>query len=325
MAHEISTTTNGKAEAMFAYRPAWHGLGTVVQQDVRPMEALKLAGLNWAVRKESLYRTNLDSIPDRVAICRTDNGSYLGTVGKGFMPVQNIEQAAFIDSLCGEGQAVVESCGALRGGRRTFWSIKLANALTIGTSDTVERYLIVANGNDGSLSFKAFWSPIRVVCTNTLNAAMRRSKSGVSLRHTGSIMNRIAAAKHVLGLANEYYSEIGEQFNRLAKVSLDDKGFKAYLDELIPLPKDGTPADSVAAVRDQLTRNWQSGRGVEVTSPSMWRAYNAITEFVSHQRTARGKSELIRAENRFDAVLLGAGRALQQQAFEVATRMSGLN
>jgi phage/plasmid-like protein (TIGR03299 family) len=316
MAHEISINANSQTEAMFAYRPAWHGIGTVVQQDVRPMEALKIASLNWAVRKEALYRTNLDEIPDRAAVCRTDNGNYLGTVGKRFMPVQNIEQASFIEAICGEGNAVVESCGALRGGRRTFWAIKQPNALTVGNEDLVERFLIVANGNDGSLSFKAFWSPVRVVCQNTLNAA---------LRHTGSIMNRITEARHVLGLANEYYAEIGEQFNRLSKVSLDDKGFSSYLNELLPLSQGGTPADAIAVVRDQLTNNWRSGRGVEVTSPSMWRAYNAVTEFVSHQRASRGKSELVRSENRFDAVLLGAGRALQQRAFDVATRMSGMN
>lgn len=325
MAHEISVNQDGKAEAMYAYTPAWNGLGVVVEGDVGPMDALKLAGLHWSVRKETLYRTNFDEIPDRVAICRSDDGRYLGTVGQGFHPIQNVEQAAFVEEICGVGNAVVDSCGALRGGRRTFWTIKLPNALTISEQDTVQRYLIVANAHDGTLSFRAFWSPIRVVCTNTLNAALRRSQSGVSLRHTASILSRVSEAKKVLGLANEYYGELSETFTALSRVSLDDKGFSTYLNEVLPVPPDANDDSAVHEARRIVSLNWQQGRGVEFTSKSMWRAYNSVTEFTSHQRQLRGKLASVKAENRFNTVMLGASKMLQQIAFDTALQIAGLN
>lgn len=326
MAHEIHTNEDGKAEAMFAYKAAWHGLGTVVNRDVSPMEALKISRLNWAVRKEPLYRTNLEQLPDRVAICRGDNGLYLGVVGKDYQPVQNLEQAAFIEELCGEGNAVVDACGALRNGRRIFWTVKLANALSIGKNkDSVSQYLILANGHDGSLAFRAFWSPVRVVCSNTLNAALRGVRSGLSLRHTGNISRRVSEAREVLGLAGEYYYELGERFDALAEVALDDAGFSKFLDRVTPIPHGADLDSAIHAMRNRITANWQTGRGADLAGQSMWRAYNAITEYVSHQRPVRGKNPVTQAEHRFDAIFLGAGRTLQQKAFEAALQLSGLN
>ena len=323
MAHELSVNQSGQVEAAFAHRKAWHGLGTVVPALMSPKDALQQAHLDWLVEKQGLYLGNLNLIPDRVAVVRKDNGKYLGVVGKDFQPIQNHEQASFIEALCGEG-GVIECVGALREGRRTFWTVKVPGNLIVKSGDEIERYLIVANGNDGSLAFRAFWSPVRVVCANTLNAAIRGMKDGITLRHTSNIKSRISEAKTVLGISNEYYQSLCEKFRKLASASLDDSGFRQYLESLVPI---STPELSPAIRRFQelATQNWRQGAGSDLAGKTFWNAYNSVTEFVSHQRPARGKSVLKNTERRFESIHFGAGRTLQQRAFQMALDMAGAN
>lgn len=320
MSHEISVV-NGRAEAMFAYQPAWHGLGTVVDRNVRPSEALELAHLNWEVRKEALYRSNIEKIPDHVAICRTDNGQYLGTVGSGYVPVQNSLQAAYLDALCAEG-VHVECAGALRGGRKTFWTVRVPKNIVVSEGDEIERYLILANSHDGSLSFRAFWSPIRVVCMNTLNAALRGQKTGVCLRHTPNIRSRMNQVRKVLGIAGEYYDALGQQLRKLQAASLDDQGFLKFTDTILPLPLGEKPSAALIKVREQIQLNWLAGRGSTLAGRTVYNAYNSVTEFTSHQSSLRGRNK---QDRRFESIYLGAARNLQQAAFDAAVQMVGSN
>lgn len=321
MAHELSIQ-NGKVEAMFAqHTKPWHKLGTMVDGAQTPLKALKLASMNWEVSKAPIHLGKIE-IQDKAAIVRNDNGLYLGTVGCDYQPIQNKEQAQFIEALCGEGGAVVECCGALREGRRQFWTVKVPGELVIGKADSIERYLIVANGHDGSLAFRAFWSPIRVVCQNTLNIALKGAKDGVTIYHTKKATDRVKVARSVLGVASQYYETIGETFSKMLSKSLDNAEFKLYADEVLSLkdvPSSEIPEQTLK-VRSQLIQNFNEGIGVDLAGKTVWGAYNAVTEYVSHQRQPRGKSLSTseRQEKSFENIFFGTGKDLNQRAFDKA-------
>lgn len=318
MAHEISINEAGKAEAAFAYTPAWHGLGALVDSLMTVDEALDAANLRWTVDKAPLYFADHTEVPDRVAVQRGDNGMYLGTVGKDWVPVQNEEQARFIEALTGEGASVVECVGAIREGRRTFWTIKVPGEIVLPGNDSIDKYLIVANGHDGSLAFRAFWSPIRVVCNNTVNAALSKSNDGgVSLFHRSKVIDHLDAARALLGLANKYYTDLGKRFERLLDRAFTDAEFRIYVDEVVPKSpgKEGYTALQAEA-RDSIARNYESGVGHELAGKTAWGAYNSVTEYVCHQR------EYTSASRRFENILLGGTKAVQQKAFDVALAMS---
>jgi len=63
MAHQITERADGTAEAAFAFNPAWHGLGTVVDKAPNSTEMLKLAQLDWSVLKVGAYAAGS---PDRL-------------------------------------------------------------------------------------------------------------------------------------------------------------------------------------------------------------------------------------------------------------------
>jgi len=322
MAHELSIQKNGTVEAMFANHVApWHGLGAMVDGAKSPLKALEIAHMNWTVTKAPLHVGKFE-VQDKAAIIRTDNGDYLGTVGTDYQPIQNKEQAEFVEALCGEGNAVVECCGALRQGRRQFWTVKVPGELIIGNADKIENYMIVANGHDGSLAFRAFWSPIRVVCQNTLNIALKGAKEGVTIYHTKNAGDRVNDARRVLGIANEYYARMGETFTQMLEKEMSNAEFKLYADDVLQLkdiPSSEIP-EQTRKVRTQLIQNFNEGVGVDLAGNSVWGAYNAVTEFVSHQRQTRGKSLSTseRQEKSFENIFFGTGKDLNQRAFDKA-------
>jgi len=325
MAHELSIRKDGKVEAMFAGTKPWHGLGTMVQELQQPQEALKLAGLDWKVEPRPLFLADGSQVPDKVAMTRTDTNGYLGTVGTSFKPVQNEEQANFIEALLGTGEATVECVGALRGGRRTFWTCKLPQNLKVTDGDEVERYLILCNGHDGSLAFRAFWSPIRVVCANTLNAALSGVKDGVVFYHFLNVGKRIDEARSILRIANQYYDDLATKFQAMLAASINEKEFKLYLDEVFPMTAEETPAGKlVQKTRDQVTTNFHYGRGADVAGRTAWGAYNAVTEYVCHQKRQLKADESTKADRRFENILLGNGKDLQQKAFDKALELAGV-
>ena len=310
MSHELEER-NGVIEAAFAGQKPWHGLGQMVGENMTVNEALDAAHLRWKIRLLDLqYELNFDNlvtVPDTRAIIRVDTGEYFGTVGVRYTPIQNEEQAAFIEALTGEGN-VVECCGALFGGRKTFWTVKCPTELLIGGEDRIEKYLIVANGHDGSLGFTVFWSPIRVVCNNTLRAALGNSKGEQCIRfkHTNNVHDRIEEARKTLGIAEDYFNQIGEKFESFLTYKINPEEFLGYTKKLF-----GDKEDT----RNIVTANYQAERH----QGTLWGAYNAVTQYADHQMRFRGQEG--KEAKRFESVMYGPGFRLKREAFKLANTL----
>lgn len=321
MAHNISIRKDGTAEAAFAKVP-WHGLGYIAGKNMPVQDALEKANLNWFVESAPVYfyvekEERFEIIEDKKAMIREDTKQYLGTVGNRYVPIQNKEQAEFIEALVGEG-GVVEAVGALENGRKIFWTIKVPGQLIVGKKDRVDQMLILFNAHDGSKAFTGFWSPIRVVCSNTLNAAlrMRNIRDGFSIRHTANAKDRIEHARKTLGLAKQYYENLEAEFAKMYATSFSVSQFSDFLTDLIPVETKDNGQESAQRIhmREQIRSNWSRGIGVDLAGKTAWGAYNAVTLYTSHQRTpnaTRGK--------RFESLLYGSARDLAQKAFELAT------
>ena len=289
--HEISINQGGEAEAVFAGKPAWHGLGESVPEHVTVWAALEQAQLNWTVDQVPILRRQDASeqptlIDTHVANVRSDDGRLLGVVGKDYVPIQHAEQATFIEALLGEGEGIVECLGALREGRRQFWTIRLPGNFQVGERDHIKRYLIATNGHDGTLAFRVFWSSVRVVCSNTLSIALRDAPSGVALRHTSKVKERIDEARHVLGLADAHYRRLGETFEELASVEIGDREAEAFMARVFPFPPKPTDRQRrrVERTREQVLTNFMGGVGSELSGTTPWGGARPQPPFKSRMR-----------------------------------------
>lgn len=154
--------------------------------------------------------------------------------------IQNEEAFAFTDALLGGGSAAHETAGSLQEGRRVWLLARLPREYIIA-GERISPYMVFSNTHDGSGAVKTALTPIRVVCNNTLNLALRTAKRSWSMIHTGNISGKIEEAKNTLFLADEYMSALGKEFENLRKIQLSEKQVMDYIEILLPVEENFTP------------------------------------------------------------------------------------
>jgi phage/plasmid-like protein (TIGR03299 family) len=329
MAHELETV-NGQTAFASLREPAWHGLGTVFENEVTTKEMLDLAHLsNWNVRLEDV------AIPDGFAsdksysfVTRTnpfnpEQNDVLGVVGERYVPLQNEDLFDFGDLML-DGGGRWETAGSIKGGRQVFGSLALERETVLdpnGVSDKVNTYLLINTSHDGSVAIQASITPVRVVCANTLNLALGslKGKKGIKqsfkIRHTATASGKVQQAREALGLANAYMDE----FDKLAQKMIETEITKAKFDELLALAYPAPEKDAKGSFKkyndkiDQLQAIYV-GEYNNTISGTAWGAFNAMTERLDWYRTGRGDSNesILASASGFDPVTTAEKNRLLQ-------------
>jgi len=212
-------------ETMFYNRETpWHGLGTRVEEALSSAEAIQMAGLDWAVQVQNLYAYHdwgYVTVPDLFGTVRLTDGRVLGAVGNHYKVVQNREAFDFMDSLLGEGVRY-ETAGSLEEGRRVWMLARLDGEYFAPDGTALEPYMCLMNSHDGRGSLKVCMTPVRVVCSNTLNLALSSARRSWAARHTSAIKSKIDVARDTLQLGSLYMTEATKEFARLASIAIDE-------------------------------------------------------------------------------------------------------
>ncbi|HEY9340845.1 MAG TPA: DUF932 domain-containing protein [Hanamia sp.] len=140
-------------------------------------------------------------------INRTDTETVLGVVGKDYEVVQNIDAFSFFDAIVGGDGIFYETAGALGKGERIFITAKLPDYIKVGNDDLIEQYLFLTTSHDGSGSITAAFTPVRIVCNNTLNAALCKKSNAIKIRHTANAKERLEEAHKLMGITNQLSSQ----------------------------------------------------------------------------------------------------------------------
>lgn len=324
MAHEIATTNGRSAMAYFGEAP-WHGLGTRLENPATAEEAIQAAGLDYEVELTPLTTADGIPVPQRKAVVRDDTLDVLGVVGNSYQPVQNRECFGFLDAVVGEGQLRYHTAGALRQGERVWMLAKLPDDIRVKDSDDItEKFLLLSNSHDGSSSLRVFFTPIRVVCANTLSIAEREGVGqGISIVHKGNPTEKVKQAQAVLGLADRFYQNVAQKMDVLASHYPSREQLEDFFSELYPDKLD-SKSRRAANVRQQLFQLFESGMGQEIPEVrfSSWAALNAVTEYVDHHRPTRVKTEFDRMNQRLDSAWFGSGARLKERAWQLALQMA---
>ena len=197
MAHELSVQNN-KAEMFYYGDRPWHGLGTAVDHALTASEAIEAAGLDWLVEKREIFFKSRDDSGEEkyeqakgFATVRTDLNIPLGLVSDKYQPIQNHEAFNFIDTLVASREAKFHTAGALFDGEKVWILAKLPGHITVKGDDMVDKYLVLMNAHNGKSALRCFFSPIRVVCMNTLRQALASAETTVSIGHKGNIQHKV--------------------------------------------------------------------------------------------------------------------------------------
>ena len=275
-------------ETMFYTREKpWHGLGTMVAEAPNSKDALRLAGLNWKVLQEPVYTENEELIQGYKANVRDTDRKVLGVVTDRYKVIQNEEAFAFTDTLLGEGVRY-ETAGSLQEGRRVWMLARLPREFII-CGERISPYMVFSNTHDGSGAVKTALTPIRVVCNNTLNLALRTAKRSWSMIHTGDISGKIEEAKNTLFLADEYMTALGQEFEDLRKIKLSEKQVLDYIKILLPMEENYSLLQKrgVEKLRADMKMRYFDAPDLKDVGNNGYRFVNAVSDFATHSTPRR--------------------------------------
>ena len=330
MAHELEMK-NGQARMMYAGKAPWHGLGQHVETEVTAGAAIRLADLDWKLEKQPIYiegTQKIDDIPvvgvkvpDKVAVVRPEDNSILGVVSDRYEIIQNADCFDFMDEIIGSGQAVYHTAGSIFDGKRIFMTVKLPGDAMVG-DDKIEKYILLTTSHDGSLALNIRWTPIRVVCNNTMNAALSRTaKAGINIRHTTNYKARVSEARKVLEMTDHYYQVMEQEFNRLLDAQFTEGEMVNLTEQLFPTKVDDNGKVKLSTNtknrREKMVGLFHNGIGVAPIKNTRWAAFNAVTEFVDHHRSTAVHGGRNKKDLRFNASIFGGGAQMKQKAFDL--------
>lgn len=338
MAHNLFfNEATGKHSFFSVQQKAWHGLGQIVSAYPTSAEAIGHAGLDYTVEKRPLFVQDTRiiqpdgliadtiKVPDYFANVRIDNNTPLGVVGKDYQIVQNAEAFSFFDSIVGGGDGILyETAGALGQGERIFITAKLPGYIQVGSDDLIEKYLFLTTSHDGSGSITAAFTPIRIVCANTLSAALHDMTNIVRIRHTANAKQRLEQAHKVMGLANNLSTEMEGVFNQWAKVRITDKQVKRLIEmalasnkETLGHLRDGNEDALSSVFKNQCNDAFSYAmlndtQQLETTKGTVFGAFNAVTGYFQNVRSYKDD------EAKVKSILMGGTGSLRtQKAFEL--------
>lgn len=303
-------------------------------------DVMSAAGLDWEVAKCELvakmptininsksedsfiYGSDMYRIcPNAYATYRTDHNIPLGIVKERYTPVQNIDAFNFFDGAIGKDKAIWQTAGFFGMGERIFVSAKLPKNILVN-GDPVENYLVFTTSHDGSSGVRILFTPIRIICQNTLNAAIKTSTNYVSFRHTKSVHGNLDIAAEILGICDDKIKYLNEQYNFMQKIKASDEQAQNIFANVILTDSELENIKNTGhTIQQVVNRNWMAiqdsgismkkvnaiaemnnyyfnGVGQKELLGNMWGVYNAVTGYYSNVDNAEGIK-------RMDSILFG--------------------
>jgi phage/plasmid-like protein (TIGR03299 family) len=329
MGHNINFNEQTGQHSFFSVqKKAWHDLGQIVEGYPTSKEALKLAGIDYEVIKApNIHRIENGAETTSTTsffTYRKDNSVILGDhVGTDYKVVQNVDAFSFFDSIVGGDGIMYETAGALGKGEKIFITAKLPDYIKVGSDDLIEKYIFLTTSHDGSGSITAAFTPVRIVCANTLSMALHNCSNVVKIRHTDSAQERLKHAHKIMGISNMLTVQLDTIFNQWAKVKITDKHVMRLIQEAMSPSKEvldnvrkGATDDFSTCftnVCDNTFRYAMSSptQQTDTTKGTLFGAYNAITGYFQNVK------EFKTGEDKLNSILFGTGLQRSQTAFKL--------
>lgn len=297
MGDEIQENDN-----MFSHRVIpWHRKGVVVEDAPNAAEAIKLAGLDWKVLKEPVFCGGTP-VPGRTGLMREDTKEVFGVVSERYEVVQNVDAFDFIETLVGEA-LTFETAGSLFNGRKVFISTKWNRKWNVADDD-IDLYLLLSNAFTGIDSLKVAVTPVRVVCNNTLQAALGQCKRVWTVSHYPTLNERINEARNTLEISTAYMDRFVEFGNRAAETKIGDEKFDGLMDRMFP--QSDSASELIKRHRqariDDFNQKYYGAPDLKPYRGTMWGMINAVSDYEIHRkqsmvalvnRTLRGEQRLL--------------------------------
>lgn len=343
MAHELTIDKDKHAEMMYVGVTPWHGLGTRLENVATSEEAIVAARMNWQVEKKQIFHF-INGVPQEVtthkAVVRMDTNNVLGVVSNQYKPLQNNEAFDFFDGIVGAKEAIFHTCGSLNDGQRIWILAKLPDSMMIAKNDEVEKFLLLSNSHNGKTAVNMMFTPIRVVCANTLAAAMGgrekqkeaiESGTMVQVMHKGNISQKLDRATEILGIIRSKFQMIEDRYVLMAGKQIGRDMLDIYFHKIFPEPTIEKYKDEEAYEKAmdkhrerkvKIVNLFEYGKGNDAPGVrgTLWAAYNGVVEFIDYKGIEKNQDDKHRLKN-LNNIWFGDGMRVKSLAMKAANEI----
>lgn len=324
MAHMIETV-NGQACIAYTGETPWHGLGKQVPADLSPEQMLEAAGLDWSVDKVPTYATigGKKVYTGKDALVRSSDDSILDVVSKEWIPTQNRDAFEFFNDFVLSGDMSMNTAGSLRDGQIVWALAKVNDSFELFGGDKVDSYLLFTLPHRFGQSIDVRFTPIRVVCNNTLTLSLStKATNGVKITHRRAFDGD--SVKETLGVASEKLAKYKEMAAFLGSKKYKDESVKEYFSRIFPVNAYGRSKNEETRVKKELSQSatlalqaLHEQPGARFAEGTWWAAFNSVTYLTDH---VIGRTQ----EGRLTSAWYGPNKTLKVKALETAVEMAEL-
>jgi phage/plasmid-like protein (TIGR03299 family) len=297
----------------------WHGLGEKLEAAPTISEAIEASGLNWEVGTKDLVTVDGEEVPARATYRKTDN-SILGVVGPRYVPLQNKDAFEWFQPFVDAGECSLHTGGSLSNGQKVWVLAQLnRDPSEIVSGDEVQKFILLSNSHDGTTAIRVGYTPIRVVCVNTLAFAHNHADSKLlRIRHTQSAQGKLDNVRDIMDNINAQFEATAEQYRFLASRDFNQRDVQKYVKVLLGIDK--KPEEDIKTrtrkIMDEILGTIegpkQSMPGVRGT---WWAAYNGFNEYLNY---TKGRN----TNNRLESLWFGQNGTDNNKALNLATEFA---
>ena len=311
MAHMVETMA-------YAGEVPWHGLGVSVSNDLTPVQMMDKAGLNWNVREvESFVEFDGKRIATgQKSLVRETDGKILTNVGADWNPVQNETAFEFFNDFVMNGEMEMHTAGSLKGGQMVWALAKVGESFELFGDDKIDSYLLFSNPHQYGKSIDVRFTPIRVVCNNTLTFSLNSKKdNSVKVGHRTQFDPE--SVKESLGVAKSQLNTYKDMAEFLGSKRFTTDSLIEYYNTVFPRTADKRVQGKALSV-ETLSRNaklaydaLEQQPGSKYAEGSWWQAFNSVTYITDH---VQGRN----ADNRLYSSWYGPNQSRKANALKSA-------
>ena len=315
--------SNYRENMAYVGQKPWHGLG----QELKPGMPLEVwrreAGLEFEYRTSPILFDvghpvgELEQFDDKFVIYRSDTKAPMAVVSNRYHPVQPKEIIEFFRELIDIHGFEMETAGSLKGGSVIWALAKTGLDFSFGR-DTCHQYALLMTSCDTKLATRATLTAVRVVCWNTLSAALNRAETDlVVVRHSQQFNQRMV--KQNLGFVESTWDQFADASKAMTKTRLKDVDVKTAIIRIFGDPErdaDDQPQQRAMAKVLELFNGKAKGANLPSADGTAWGLLNAVTEYVDHHTVER------QSGGRLASAWTGVGKRIKDKALDACVEMA---
>jgi len=317
-------------------RDFWKGIATDISEAQNAADVFRLApDLDFEVAKSPLSANVMETWVDGgefherrgvvpvngwVATTRTDTNEVLGIVSDNWQNYQNRQLTDFAEALRGEIDAPYQRALVLFGGRVVGLEVKLGEDMFLpGDPSPWHNHAFIWTGHDGRHALNIQRLKQRIFCANQFSTAIHNAIATFKVRHTKNMNVNLKDVFAALNMVAQYDKSFAEAMEGLSRMPVGLTGAMGFSENLLPIPENVKNPVRTENAREAIVNLFESSPTLEGVDYTRYRLFQAVGEYVDHERTYRTPKGGTPADGRAVSIIEGSAQTLKQRAFALLT------